>query len=158
VSDGVDAARGTLIAALAAGVQVTHYFGHGGPEVWADEYLLAVGDVASLPTSAPTVLFTWACQSQWYLNLWGPSLNEALLLQPQGGAVASFGPAGITTPRQQQALARGVYPRFLLGGRTLGDAVREAKAEALAADPSTRSAVDGWNLLGDPALLLPSAP
>ena len=158
VSDGVDAARETLFAALAAGVQVTHYFGHGGPEVWADEHLLGVGDVASLPASAPTVLFTWACQSQWYLNLWGPSLNEALLLHPKGGAVASFGPAGITTPRQQQALARGVYARFLLGGRTLGDSVREAKAEALAADPSTRSAVDGWNLLGDPALLLPSAP
>ena len=158
VSDGIADARATLFAALAAGVQVTHYFGHGGPEIWADEHLLSVGDVASLPASAPTVLFTWACQSQWYLNLWGPSLNEALLLHPQGGALASFGPAGITTPRQQQALARGVYPRFLLGGQTLGDAVREAKAEALAADPSTRSAVDGWNLLGDPALRLPSAP
>jgi hypothetical protein len=71
--------------------------------------------------------------------------------------VASFGPAGITTPRQQEALARRVYPRFLSEGKTLGDAVREAKAEALAADPSTRAAVDGWNLLGDPALLLPAS-
>ncbi len=155
VADGVDAARQALFDGLAAGAQVTHYFGHGGPEVWADEQLLTVGDVASLPASAPTVLFTWACQSQWYLNLWGPSLNEALLLHPDGGAVASFGPAGITTPRQQEALARGVYARFLGERRPLGDAVREAKAEALAADPSIRAAVDGWNLLGDPALILP---
>jgi hypothetical protein len=156
VGDGIDAAREALADGLAAGAQVTHYFGHGGPEAWADEQLLTVEDVASLPASPPTVLFTWACQSQWYLNLWGPSLNEALLLHPQGGALASFGPAGITTPRQQQALARVVYARFLNEGRTLGDAVREAKAEALALDPSTRPAVEGWNLLGDPALLLPS--
>jgi Peptidase family C25 len=156
VGDGIDAARAALERGLAEGAQVTHYFGHGGPEAWADEQLLTVGDVAALPASPPTVLFTWACQSQWYLNLWGPSLNEALLLHPHGGAVASFGPAGITTPRQQQALARAVYARFLNGGRTLGDAVREAKAEALASDPSVRPAVEGWNLLGDPALLLPA--
>jgi hypothetical protein len=156
VDEGVDAARQVLFDGLAAGAEVTHYFGHGGPEVWADEQLLTVEDVASLPAGPPTVLFTWACQSQWYLNLWGPSLNEALLLHPEGGALASFGPAGITTPRQQRALARGVYARFLNGGETLGDAVREAKAEALAADPSTRPAVEGWNLLGDPALRLPA--
>jgi hypothetical protein len=43
-----------------------------------------VTDAASPPAAPPTVLFTWDCQSQWYLNLWGPSLNEALLLQPDG--------------------------------------------------------------------------
>jgi peptidase C25-like protein len=157
VADGVDVARQALFDGLAAGAQVTHYFGHGGPEVWADEQLLTVTDVASLPAAPPTVLFTWDCQSQWYLNLWGPSLNEALLLHPDGGAVASFGPAGITTPRQQEALERGVYTRFLNGGMALGDAVRESKAESVTADPSTRAAVDGWNLLGDPALLLPAS-
>jgi hypothetical protein len=156
VADGIDAARQELFDGLAAGAQVTHYFGHGGPEVWADEQLLTVPDVASLPAAPPTVLFTWACQSQWYLNLWGPSLNEALLLHPDGGAVASFGPAGITTPSQQEALARGVYTRFLNGGMALGDAIREAKRESLAARPSSRAAVDGWNLLGDPALVLPA--
>jgi hypothetical protein len=155
VGDGAAAARQALRAGLAAGAQVTHYFGHGGPEEWADESLLTAADVALLPASAPTVLFTWSCQSQWYLNLWGPSVNEALLLAPRGGALASFGPAGITTPRQQQPLARGVYERFL-AGTTLGDAVREAKAGALAADPSVRPAVDGFNLLGDPALRLPA--
>ncbi|HEX9186594.1 MAG TPA: C25 family cysteine peptidase [Vicinamibacteria bacterium] len=156
LGDGAAAARQALHAGLAAGAQVTHYFGHGGPEEWADESLLTAADVALLPAAAPTVLFTWACQSQWYLNLWGPSVNEALLLAPRGGALASFGPAGITTPRQQRPLARGVYERFLAGGMTLGDAVREAKAEALATDPTVLPAVDGFNLLGDPALKLPA--
>ena len=158
VGEGVGKAREDLLAALEEGAQVTHYFGHGGPEVWADEWLLAVWDVPALAAAKPTVLFTWACQSQWYLNLWGPSLNEALLLLPRAGAVASFGPAGITTPRQQRALARRVYAHFLSEGLTLGEAIRQAKSGALAEDDANQPAVDGWNLLGDPALRLSGYP
>ena len=157
VGDGVDAARQALFASLEQGAQVTHYFGHGGPDIWADESLLGVWDVPALAATRPTVLFTWACQSQWYLNLWGPSLNEALLLLPEGGAVASFGPAGITTPRQQRTLSQRVYSYFLAGGLTLGDAIRWAKADSLAEDPANHVAVEGWNLLGDPALRLSGA-
>jgi hypothetical protein len=122
----------------------------------ADEWLLGTWDVPALSGTKPTVLFTWACQSQWYLNLWGPSLNEALLLLPEGGAVASFGPAGITTPRQQRTLSQRVYSHFLGEGMTLGEAILWAKIESLAEDPDNKAAVDGWNLLGDPALRLGS--
>jgi hypothetical protein len=154
LGQGLDVARQSLFAALEEGAQVTHYFGHGGPDMWADEWLLGTWDVPALSGTKPTVLFTWACQSQWYLNLWGPSLNEALLLLPEGGAVASFGPAGITTPRQQRTLAHRVYAHFLGGGMTLGEAILWAKSESLAEDPDNQVAVDGWNLLGDPALRL----
>ena len=38
----------------------------------------------------------------------------------------------------------------------LGDLLRKAKAEALASNPgSTAKAVEGFNLIGDPALRLP---
>jgi hypothetical protein len=156
VAQGVNVARQSLFAALEEGAQVTHYFGHGGPDIWADEGLLATWDVPTLARTKPTVLFTWACQSQWYLNLWGPSLNEALLLLPEGGAVASFGPAGITTPRQQRTLAQRVYSHFLGEGMSIGEAILWAKSESLAEDPDNQAAVEGWNLLGDPALRLGS--
>jgi hypothetical protein len=158
VGQGIATARQSLFSALEEGAQVTHYFGHGGPEVWADEGLLTTWDVPALEGTKPTVLFTWACQSQWYLNLWGPSLNEALLLLPEGGAVASFGPAGITTPRQQRKLAQRVYGHFLRERLTLGEAIEWAKSQSLAEDPESQPAIDGWNLLGDPALRLPSHP
>jgi hypothetical protein len=154
VGEGVDGARATLLARLETGARMTHYFGHAGPEVWADESLLTVDDVEALQGPGETVLFIWACESQWYQNLWGPSVGEALLLLERGGALASFGPSGITDPLRQRELARRVYHRFLRGV-PLGEAVRGAKAELLLADPAARAVTEGWNLLGDPALRLP---
>jgi hypothetical protein len=158
VGQGTPGARATLLAGLESGARLTHYFGHAGPEVWADESLLTVDDVQALLGPGETVLFIWACESQWYQNLLGPSVGEALLLLERGGALASFGPAGITDPARQRELARRVYHRFVRGV-PLGEAVRGAKAELLLADPAARAVTEGWNLLGDPALRLPlSAP
>jgi hypothetical protein len=47
-----------------------------------------------------------------------------------------------------------VYRHFL-NGVSLGESVRRAKAEAIRADPSSRPVVEGWSLLGDPALTIP---
>src|SRR5262249_20119698 len=87
---GADAAHEGLLGALSQGVAFTHYFGHGGPQAWSNEQLLDVSDAASL-TGPPSVVLTWACESQFYQYLWGPSVNQALVLNPQGGALASFG-------------------------------------------------------------------
>jgi hypothetical protein len=77
---------------------------------WADEQVLTTDDVAALGGGwKPTALFTWACLSQYYLGVDGPSLNESLILQPGGGALASFGPAGITPPARQAPLVARVY-------------------------------------------------
>jgi hypothetical protein len=152
VGEDLAAARATLLAGLAQGSLATHYFGHAGPEVWADEGLLTVDDVATLAgSSGQTVLFTWACEAQWYQSIFGPSVGEALLLLPGGGALASFGPAGATDPRLQSSLYARVYGPWLNKGVPLGEAIRRAKIAALV-NPANRPVVEGWNLLGDPAL------
>lgn len=103
----------------------------------------------------PTVLLAWACLSQYYQNFWGPSINEALLLLPTGGTLASVGPAGISSPASQRPLVDAFY-RNLRPGARLGDVLRKAKREALAENPrSAPHAVGGFNLIGDPALRLP---
>jgi uncharacterized repeat protein (TIGR01451 family) len=154
-SAGIEAAREALRRGWEVGASVTHYFGHGGTTTWADEQLLSVDTVDAVAGGArPTVLLTWACLSQLYQYLWGPSINEALLLLPQGGAVASFGPAGITSPAAQQPLIDAVY-RHLRPGVALGEALRRAKSEALAENPRSATVVFGFNLLGDPALRVP---
>jgi uncharacterized repeat protein (TIGR01451 family) len=154
VAPDINAARTSLQSAWQAGRFLTHYFGHGGVEQWADEVLLDVSDAPSLTTAKPTIVLQWACQSNWYQYLFGPSLGETLLLAGNGGAVASFGPAGITGPGPQRSLYEGFYQ--LLGGasppQTLGELIRQSKASALARDPRTRPVVEEWNLLGDPAL------
>lgn len=151
LADGAAAARGRLFSALAEGAAFTHYFGHGGPETWADEGLLTVEDAASLPSTG-TVVLTWACQVQFFQYLFGPSVNESLLLKPGGGAVAAFGPAGITDAPLQAALYERLYDELLRGRVALGEAIRRAKARAVEEDPRSVPVVEGWNLLGDPSL------
>ena len=162
VSSGIDVARAALLEGWRAGPVVAQYFGHGGADTWADERLLTNADAASLDGIGPApFVFTWTCQAQWYQYHLGPSVNESLLLVPNGGALATVGPTGISDPGLQSQLAEGVLQR-LAHGATLGEAIREAKAEMVSLGPDARGVVEGFTLLGDPALVLggasPSSP
>jgi hypothetical protein len=160
VGQGIVPARAALLSALGVGPQATHslathYFGHGGFDIWADEGLLTTDDVEALPANGrETILFTWTCETQWFRLR--PGINEALLLHPQRGALAALEPSGITDPALQILVYPRVYQHFF-AGETLGEAVRRAKAEALAGGAAARPVVEGWNLLGDPALRLDSS-
>jgi hypothetical protein len=160
VADGIDTARAALFAAWARGPVAVQYFGHSGVDTWADEHLLTPSDVASLAhLGLPPVVFTWTCQAQWYQYHLGPSVNEALLHTPEGGALATFGPTGISEPGRQALLAERVFAG-VMAGRPLGEAVRQAKADVLAQHSGMQGVVEGFTLLGDPALVvggLPSA-
>jgi uncharacterized repeat protein (TIGR01451 family) len=153
LNQGAIAARADLEAGFAASPSIVHYFGHGGSEVWADEDLLDVNYVALLEGSGSVVL-TWACQVQDYQYIFGRSVNEALLMKKNGGALAIFGPAGIADAGVQAAFYERLYDTLLTRRTSLGEAVRRAKAAALAADPRVRTVVEGWNLLGDPSLVI----
>jgi hypothetical protein len=153
LDDGVVAARAAVEAGIAGSPSVVHYFGHGGPEVWADEDLLAVDDVAGL-SGAGSVLLTWACQVQDYQYIFGRSVNEEMLMKPEGGALAAFGPAGIADAATQAAFYERLYGGLLAKRMSLGEAIRAAKAAALAADPDTSSVVESFNLLGDPSVII----
>lgn len=155
IADGTDTARAALRQGLATGAQATHFFGHASFPMWADENLLSADEVPELAGSPETVVFAWACESQWFLWPFGSSLGEALVLLPHGGAVASFGPTGITNPDAQVELLIELYPRAFTKNITLGEAIRQAKAAALARDPGRLGVVvHGFNLLGDPSLRL----
>jgi hypothetical protein len=150
---GVDAAHTAVLTGLRQGALMTHYFGHGAVDYWAAPAFLDVEDAADLTqTHRETILFTWTCFAQWFQNAYGPSINEALLLVERGGALAAFGPAGVTDPALQHSLFDRVYKKLLTDKLSLGEAIRRAKAEAITENPALRPVVEGWNLLGDPAL------
>lgn len=151
IASGIEAARATLFESLRRGVSATHYFGHAGVQFLADELLVTPDDVLSLAGTPETLVFMWACESQWYLSIDGDSLGEALLLLPQGGALASFGPSGVTDPALQSLLFEPLYDNLYQRGATLGQAIQSAKRFA-AASPRGDLVANGWNLLGDPAL------
>lgn len=159
LSQGSTVARDAILQGWAEGAMLTHFFGHGGPMEWADERILTHQDIDAHGADwKPTVLLTWACLSQWHVGIFGTSVNEALLLQPGGGAVASFGPAGITPPSRQAVLVAFLYQELGQPGVTLGEAIRRAKNAAIEHDPNAREVIEGFNLFGDPALVLPWAP
>jgi hypothetical protein len=155
-------ARETLFNGLASGAAFTHVFAHGAPWQWGNAGLLTVDDVEGAGGTPPklgkgpeTIVLTWACEAQYYTYL-GETVDEALLLRPDGGALAAFGPAGIVDMAVQATLYQRLYEE-LHTAPTLGDAVRRAKSRALAEDSRAWPAVAGWNLLGDPALPLRSS-
>ena len=111
----------------------------------------SVEDAASLPSTG-TVVLAWACQAQFFQYLFGPSVNESLLLAPRGGAVAAFGPAGIPDAPLQAVLYERLYDELRRGRVPLGEAIRRAKGRAVDADAPVGPVVEGLNLLGDPSL------
>ena len=155
VSLGASAARDTLLEGLTAGALTTTWVGHGAPDHWADEGIFGSADAPAFAnTNQGTLLLTWACVSSDYRYFYGPAVSEAMMLVPVGGAVASFGPTGLSLPTLQRELYMRLYPK-LLAGMTLGEAVRETKTEMLATHPAEREFLHGWVLLGDPDVRLP---
>ena len=155
ISLGAAAAREDVLGALNQGALTTTYVGHGAPDHWADEGIFGSGDAAPLENAnQATLLFTWACLSSDYRYFYGPAVSEAMVLAPMGGAVASFGPTGLSLPTLQRELFLRLYPK-VMAGMSLGEAVREAKTEMLAAHPTEREFLHGWVLLGDPDVRLP---
>jgi len=156
VEQGSAAARDAILQGWEAGSMITHYFGHGGLTGWADEQILTTADVAALgSTWKPTVLFSWACLSQWHIGIDGPALNESLILSPVGGALATFGPAGITYPARQADLREALYRELAQPGVSLGEAIRRAKNATLDLEPRAHDVVEGFQLFGDPSLRIP---
>lgn len=154
VAGGVGPARASLLEGLRNSAAAVHYFGHGSYEFWTDNGLLTLADLAGLAHAGhAAAVFAWTCQAQWYQYGNEPTINEALLLVPDGGAVACLGPAGITEPELQRVFYLEVDDN-LQAGLPLGEAVRRAKAAALRAGGDMAGVVAGWNLLGDPALRL----
>jgi hypothetical protein len=142
--------------ALRRGARSVHYFGHGSPTAWSSNAIWTSDDSARTQGAATSAVgFQWACFSQWYQYLYGPSLGESLLLMPQGGLRASFGPAGISDPEAQKKLSDFVYRGFFRGHLPLGESIRRAKRDALlqSDESAVRGVVESWNLLGDPSLV-----
>lgn len=154
VSDGAPAARSALLNALSTGVEATNMFGHGNNTTWTDEGILSSSDAGSLEESGvATVLFSWACEVGWYQYHLSKSLDEALVLVPNGGAVAAFGPSGITEPGTQRTFSYSLYSS-LRSGMSIGQAVQKTRMELAKNGKDSGLLLEGWNLLGDPALNL----
>ncbi|XOV93231.1 MAG: type IX secretion system sortase PorU [Bacteroidota bacterium] len=148
------AATKALEDAIADGLLVLNYIGHGNEFQWMEEETLNIGVISNLTNRHKLPLFVTAtCEFGRYDHPVITSGGESLLLNPNGGAIGL-----ITTTRPVYAhtnlLVNKAFHESLLSKSngefpTLGDLIRETKNNSLSG-PVNRN----FALLGDPFMRL----
>jgi len=95
------------------------------------------------------------CLNGYFVHETTRSLAEELLVEPDGGAIATLSPTGMTVPSGQRLLYHGLFEAiFEDDTRCLGHAVSSAKAYLLANSTSYEDILRTFQLFGDPAMKL----
>ncbi|MBU1878452.1 MAG: hypothetical protein KJ734_05835, partial [Chloroflexi bacterium] len=151
-----EAAREHLLAEWDQGALLMTYLGHAGINVWTDKQLFRMDDVAALRNGdRRPFIATMTCLDGYYHHPQAQCLAEALLLAPQGGAIAVLAPTSESLPTDQSFLIRGLLEALSQRPHpTVGEAVLQAK-RGLPDTAAARDLMATFNLLGDPATRLP---
>ena len=146
-------ARNKLMAYFQSGAGIIHYTGHGGVANWSGKGLLKAADVAGMNnTNRPPVVAALSCLVGRYEAPGVNSLGELLVRKNDGGAVAAWGPSGLSRNDPAKELGAAFYRAVLQeGAGTLGLAVLQAR-RSLQSDLFRQDTFGVYNLLGDPAL------
>ncbi len=147
------------------GVLVFNYFGHGSPEVLADERIFTKAEAEGLTNGDRLPIFITATCSfgRWDIDD-EQSAAEALILNAKGGGIAAYTTVRLVyTSSDSLSSNPGVNRRLtetlLLPGPDgrpvrLGDALYAMKQYAVGAEDNGRK----FNLLGDPSMRFGAAP
>jgi len=159
IGDGSEV-RADLLRAFDDGIGLVGYFGHGSLNLWAQERVFSVEDVARLSNrDRLPLVFTLTCLSGFFEHPTTPSLGEILLRAENGGAVAALVPSSAALLSDQRLLADGLAhalaDRQQGGAVTVGDLIYQAQAGLMDRSPGVREVLLTFNLLGDPALTIP---
>jgi hypothetical protein len=160
--DAVRAYQRTL-AALGEGAALVNYIGHGGPYQWgttdvsaSPPYLLGLYDADALTNGArqPIVLEMTCLTSAFQTPAFsGTTIDERLLLKPDGGAIAVWGPTGQGVAHGHDWLQRGFYQALWSApplSAKVGQLVAAGELELFASGTCCQDALATFALLGDP--------
>jgi hypothetical protein len=138
-----------ILDAVNAGSLLVNYTGHGAEQQWSFSDLLDNTSAAALSNGGRLPVFLLMdCLNGFFHDVYAESLSTALLLAPNGGAVAVWASSGFTTAPPQAAMDQALL-RTLAANPTqsLGRAMLTAKLKIT--DPDVRRT---WILFGDPAM------
>ncbi len=134
------------------GALVVQYAGHSSWQQWAAERFFHLDDLPALanfrrlPVVAEMTCFTSAFHRP------EATLDEELLLRPEAGAVATWGPSGLGPWTGHRRLSEGFFRAvFSDTVGTVGEAALAGKLNLLGAGQG-QDLIDTFHLLGDPAL------
>lgn len=148
--DVVDA----ILRKLFTGTLFVDYTGHGGPTNWAQERIFNIQDIYNLKNKDKLPLFmTATCDFSPFDDPTIVSAGEALLLNPDGGAIAMLSTTRLVFSHSNKQMNKAVlnYLFQKVDNRmpTIGEILQQAKNEAGSNDNNRK-----FVLLGDPALQL----
>ncbi len=148
---GEETARQEILEAFTTGRLIINYQGHGSQTIWTNHGVLEISDVENMTNAdrLPVVL-AMNCLNGLFHDVQQQSLAEALLLEPDGGAVAVWASSALTDPEGQARLNEVLYEGLFGDANSrVGDAIVAAKAAIT--DPYVRSS---WVFFGDPSMRL----
>lgn len=148
-----------ILEQFCQGTSLLTYYGHGSPNIWADERIWFGGDSPNSDnlhlagTGYCSFVANMTCNSgaiDYPLVPWNICITEDMMRIPGGGAIACFVPSGpgVTTVHRamSEALGRALFDRGLRG---FGEVTTLAKAlYALGGNPDDLLYM--YHLLGDP--------
>jgi uncharacterized repeat protein (TIGR01451 family) len=138
-----------IIDAVNNGTLLVNYTGHGSEQQWSFSDLLDNNSVASFNNGGRLPVFLLMdCLNGFFHDVYAESLSTALLLAPNGGAVAVWASSGFTTAPPQAAMDQALLRTLAANpSQPLGRSILTSKLNIT--DPDVRRT---WILFGDPAM------
>lgn len=147
-----------LKEAINTGTQYLQFMGHGGSYIWADYNLLNLSDIATLNNQTLPIVVSMACYCSAFDNSGLGCISEVFVMQPNKGAIATFGFTGLSYEYSDEAwslaLTEAIYKHNF---PTLGQAYQYALAKFTGSSGNlgiTYALTYGATLLGDPLINL----
>lgn len=137
-----------LLTAINSGQRLVSYSGHGSTGIWRGNIFTRFDAEALTNAGRLPVFLAMTCLNGFSHHVSTDSISEALLKNPNGGAVAVWASSGTTLPDSYEAITREIH-RSLLAGQTLGEA--HLRAKGLVLNGEVRQT---WTLFGDPSMKL----
>ena len=143
-------AAGAIVNSFNNGSLLTNYIGHGSVEIWSD-WAFSSETAATLSNgNRQPFVVAMNCLNGYYHDLFTLSLAEALLKNPNGGAIGVWASSALSGVSGQLAVNL-EFNRQVFGPNppTIGDAILRAKAATANGDVRRT-----WILFGDPTMKL----
>jgi uncharacterized repeat protein (TIGR01451 family) len=149
--DGADPAtlHAQILSALNNGTLLVDYNGHGAEQQWSFEDFFDNNDALGLSNGNRLPVYLLVdCLNGLFQDVYAQSLSKALILAPNGGAVAVWASSGFTQEPPQASMNIALLQQLTANpGDPLGVMILHAKNQT--ADNDVRRT---WILLGDPSM------
>jgi hypothetical protein len=140
---------------MSKGAALVGYLGHSSYSRWSFAGLFKTADVASLTNAGrPVVVNQFGCWNNYFVEPAYDTLGHVLLLSGDRGAAAALGTATLSEVSSDAILGPILTSRLLEKGKSIGQALVEAKADVAKVAPNRPDIQVGMTLLGDPELVL----